>query len=313
MTIYIELKLTASLKNALRESAAGYECIFEDELNSVEEKKAAVQQADIVFGNVKQVEWLNEAPRLKWIQFSSAGFGDFTKLKTSAVVTNMRDYFSQPCAETMVAGILSLYRGISEFALLKEKKEWVGHNIRNDLYLLNNRQVIVLGAGSIGQRIGKILSGFDCKVIFYSRNEKVSVINNPDELQIAVTGADIVIGALPGTPETAGLFTNEMIDAMRPNSIFCNVGRGNLLRDESHLIKALHNKHIAGAVLDVTAEEPLPPDHPLWSCPNTILTQHSGGGNLTELEGIVAMFLTNLRSLQSGRQLLNQVDPTKGY
>ncbi|RYG03419.1 MAG: D-2-hydroxyacid dehydrogenase, partial [Chitinophagaceae bacterium] len=207
MTIYIELRLTVALKKALRESATGYDCIFEDELNTVEEKQAAVQQADIVFGNVKQVEWLNNASQLKWIQFSSAGFGDYRNLKTSAVVTNMRDYFSQPCAETMVAGILSLYRGISEFALLKEKKEWVGHNIRNDLYLLNKRQVIVLGAGSIGQRIGKILGGFDCKVIFYSRNEKVSVINTPDELEIAVSAADIVIGALPGTAETAGLFT----------------------------------------------------------------------------------------------------------
>jgi phosphoglycerate dehydrogenase-like enzyme len=196
---------------------------------------------------------------------------------------------------------------------LKDQKKWVGHTIRTNLYLLSRRQVIILGAGNIGQKIGKLLSGFDCQVIYYARSTYSAIINTPDELLQAIPGADIIIGALPGTAETAGLFTREMIDAMRPNAIFCNVGRGNLLQDESHLVEALLNKQIAGAVLDVTAEEPLPEDHPLWSCPDTILTQHSGGGNLTELEGIVAMFLTNLRSFESQRQMMNVVELGRGY
>jgi glyoxylate/hydroxypyruvate reductase A len=313
MIIYIEIKLTDSLKNAIRETADTYTCIFEDELNSEKEKHDAVSNAEIIFGNVKPASWLDEARSLKWIQFSSAGFDAYRKLKTAAIVTNMRDYFSGPCAETMIAGILALYRGIDEFAILKQEKKWVGHTIRTNLYLLSNRQVIILGAGNIGQRIGKLLSGFDCQVAYYARSTNTAIINTPDELLQAIPGADIIIGALPGTAETAGLFTNEMIDAMRPNAIFCNVGRGNLVADESHLVNALMNSRIAGAVLDVTAQEPLPADHPLWECPQTILTQHSGGGNLTELEGIVAMFITNFKNFENNRSLMNTVQLERGY
>jgi glyoxylate/hydroxypyruvate reductase A len=313
MIIYIEIKLTDSLKNAIRETADTYTCIFEDELNSEKEKHDAVSNAEIIFGNVKPASWLDEARSLKWIQFSSAGFDAYRKLKTAAIVTNMRDYFSGPCAETMIAGILALYRGIDEFAILKQEKKWVGHTIRTNLYLLSKRQVIILGAGNIGQRIGKLLSGFDCQVAYYARSTNTAIINTPDELLQAIPGADIIIGALPGTAETARLFTNEMIDAMRPNAIFCNVGRGNLVADESHLVNALMNSRIAGAVLDVTAQEPLPADHPLWECPQTILTQHSGGGNLTELEGIVAMFITNFKNFENNRSLMNTVQLERGY
>jgi glyoxylate/hydroxypyruvate reductase len=313
MTIYIEIKLTDSLKEAIREGADPDTCIFEDELTSEEERRSAIQKSTIVFGNVKPAAWLDEAPDLKWIQFASAGFDAYRGLKTTAIATNMRDYFSGPCAETMIAGIMALYRGIDEFTILKQNKKWVGHTIRTNLYVLSKRHVIILGAGGIGQRLGKMLSGFDCQVSFYARNPNMAIINTPDELLLALPNADILIGALPGTSETSGMFTNEMIDALPPNAIFCNVGRGNLLADESYLVDALMKQRIAGAVLDVTAKEPLPADHPLWDCPQTILTQHSGGGNLTELEGIVALFLTNLKNFESDRQLMNTVTLERGY
>ena len=313
MKIYIETRLTDPLKQAIRETAEDYECIFHDELKNEQDRKSAIADADIVFGNIKTPELLDTAPRLRWIQFASAGFDAYRGLKTSAIVTNMRDYFSQPCAETIVAGLLALYRGIHEFAVLKQQQKWVGHDVRTSLFMLSKRSVIILGAGAIGKRIAKLLSGFECQVIFYARSSPAAIINTPDELLQASSGADIIIGALPGTDETKGLFTNAMIDAMKANAIFCNVGRGNLLEDENHLIRALKKRKIAGAVLDVTAEEPLPSDHPLWTTPNTILTQHTGGGNLTELQGIVALFLTNLKNLEAGRPLMNRVQLTRGY
>ncbi len=313
MKIYIETRLTDPLKLAIRETAHRYECIFHDELQNEDERRAAIADADIIFGNIKSPELLDTAPRLQWIQFASAGFDAYRGLRTRAIATNMRDYFSEPCAETIVAGILALYRGIHEFALLKQQQTWVGHDVRTNLFMLNKRSVIILGAGAIGKRLAKLLSGFDCQVIFFARSSPLAIINTTDELLQAASGADVIIGALPGTAETKGLFTNAMIDAMRANAIFCNVGRGNLLEDETHLIRALNERKIAGAVLDVTAEEPLPPGHPLWTTPNTILTQHSGGGNLTELQGIVALFLTNLKNLEAGRPLMNRIELNKGY
>jgi phosphoglycerate dehydrogenase-like enzyme len=313
MKIYVEVNLSEPLKAAIREAVEDDEVIFQDELPEESERKEKVLDADIIFGNVKPAQWLEECLRLRWIQFSSAGFDAYRSLKIRGVATNMKDYFSQPCAETIVAGILALYRGIDELTLLKDKKQWVGQAIRSNLYLLSKKHVIILGAGNIGLRIAKILEAFDCDIAFYSRSPNKAILNTPEELEEAIAGADIVIGALPGTSETRGLFTNRMIDALRPNAIFCNVGRGNLLEDESYLVSALMNKRIAGAVLDVTAMEPIPPEHPLWDCPETILSQHSSGGNLTEMEGIVAMFLTNLKNFENGKPLMNQVELGRGY
>ena len=104
-----------------------------------------------------------------------------------------------------------------------------------------------------------------------------------------------------------------MIERMKSTALFCNVGRGNLVADEDALIEALMNYKIGGAVLDVTAKEPIPPDSKLWNCPNTMLSQHSGGGQITEYEGIVELFLENLQNYKRGMPLKNQIDFKRGY
>ena len=100
---------------------------------------------------------------------------------------------------------------------------------------------------------------------------------------------------------------------MKPNALFCNIGRGNLVADEDALIDALMNYKIGGAVLDDTSSEPLPNESKLWECPNTILSQHSGGGQITEYEGIVELFLENLKNYKNGMPLQNQIDFERGY
>lgn len=122
-----------------------------------------------------------------------------------------------------------------------------------------------------------------------------------------------IIACLPGTPETKGFFSNQMIGQMQQHALFCNVGRGNLLEDEHVLIEALLQHKIGGAVLDVTAVEPIPPDSKLWSCANTILSQHSGGGKKNEYAGIVDLFIQNLQNFKNGLPLKNRIDFLKGY
>jgi phosphoglycerate dehydrogenase-like enzyme len=96
---------------------------------------------------------------------------------------------------------------------------------------------------------------------------------------------------------------------MKSSAIFVNVGRGTVV-DESVLISKLRNKDIGGAVLDVTCEEPLPADHPLWECPNLIMTQHTGGGSREELKGKVSVFLENLALYLAGKPLKRVVKIT---
>ena len=104
-----------------------------------------------------------------------------------------------------------------------------------------------------------------------------------------------------------------MIEEMKPTALFCNVGRGNVVKDEDALTDALIRNKIGGAVLDVTAFEPIPPGSKLWDCPNAVLSQHSGGGQETEYDGILELFLENLGNYKSGKPLKNQIDFSQGY
>ncbi|QQL50305.1 D-2-hydroxyacid dehydrogenase [Mucilaginibacter ginkgonis] len=313
MIIYIDTPFKEEQKTLLRSTLKADELIFKDELPSDDERLSSLLKADILLGNPKPVDWLQQAQNLKWLQLYSTGFEYYSGVKIPAVVTNMKAYYAQPCAETIVAGIMALYRGIDKYDTLKSQGRWVGYQAREKLQLLFQKKVIILGAGGIAKHLGNILSGFDCGVTFFARSAGEATLHTIEDLEKAIPDADIIIGTLPGTKETAGLFTTAMINKMNADALFCNIGRGNLVEDEAVLIDALITGKIGGAVLDVTAREPIPEGHPLWDCPNTILTQHSGGGSTTEYDGIAAFFLENLERFKQGNRLKNVVDLAKGY
>jgi glyoxylate/hydroxypyruvate reductase len=313
MIIYVDTAFASKQELLLKDTFNEDQFIFRKSLDSEDFEKEACLTADIILGNPKQKEWIEQSQNIKWVQLYSTGFEYYKHLKTAAVFTNMQDYYSEPCAETILAGIMALYRGMDRFTLLKGKKEWVGHKIRTSLHLLENKKVILLGAGNIAKRMAKLLTGFDCSVSFFARSAPEAVLRNVKDLEDAIPDTDIIIGCLPGTPETVGLFTNKMLKLMKPEALFCNVGRGNLLEDEMQLVNMLNEKRIVGAVLDVTAAEPLPSDHPLWDCENTILSQHSGGGNIEEFDGIASFFIENFKRYKSGQPLENVVQLERGY
>lgn len=313
MKIYVDAPFGQTAKEMLRTGAYPDTCYFRDEMEQEAEQWQALLEADILFGNPRKLDWLQEASGLKWIQFHSTGFEYYRSLQTSAVVTNMRGFYAEPCAETVVAGLMALYRGIDRFSVWKRDKQWVGLPARSQLQLLQHKKVIVLGWGSIGKRVAKILEGFGCEIFVYSRSWPDALVRTPEQLITALPTMDVVVACLPGTDETRGFFTRSMIRNMRSDAVFCNVGRGNLLEDEGELVDALMHGRIGGAVLDVTAAEPLPADHPLWDCPHTILSQHTGGGHATEHQGMVRLFLENLQLFREGKPLKNQVQLHKGY
>lgn len=313
MIIYVDAPFKEQHKAILRSGATDEQFIFKDEIEKPEDQLQAFLSADILLGNPKPADWLGKAVNLKWVQLHSTGFDIYAGINIPAIVTNMKDYYAQPCAETAIAGIMALYRGMNQFAVLKEQQKWIGYPIRAELQLLHNKKVIILGAGGLGKHVAKILNSFDCEISFYARTAVEAVLRSSEQLLSAIPSADIIIGCLPGTVQTKGLFTVTMIRSMKPGSVFCNIGRGNLLEDEKVLVDVLQRGIIGGAVLDVTSIEPLPPDHPLWKCPNTILSQHTGGGNITENEGIVRFFLQNLDLFRKNKPLMNVIELHRGY
>lgn len=310
MKIYIETNFPDKEKLTLQNSVGANELIFSSDIPSNTDKEKAIGEADIIVGNVKPAGLLQKATNLKWLQLMSTGFEYYKGVDIKAAVTNLKDYYSSPCSETILAGIMTLYRATDICTRLKDKHQWKGHTLRPQLQLLYGKKVIILGWGAIGKRVAENLKGFNCRIQVYSRSS--GEIRSKEELLQQLPEADIVIGCLPGTEETKGMFTDAMIGQMKPTALFCNVGRGNLLQNEQTLIEALHQHTIGGAVLDVTAQEPIPEGHPLWDCPNLVLTQHTGGGSDTEYEGMVQAFLSNLAKFEQG-QPLDLVALGKGY
>ena len=283
--------------------------VFGNELTK-ESAIEASKNANIILGNPPAKWFENKLLNLKLWQLDSAGFDGYKHLKLNVPVCNLKDYFSIPCAETIVAGILAFYRKIDELTILKSKNQWVGASIRQSLNVLSHKRVIILGAGGIGQAVKKILSGFDCQISMMARSNPDATIFTIQELMDILPNTDLVINCLPGT--ATGFFTAQMIGKMPENAIFANIGRGSTV-DENALIEALQTKKIAGAVLDVTEIEPLPIDNPLWNMENVILTQHSGGGQMSEEEGKLKAYIENVGRFFNNEPLLNIVNLERGY
>jgi len=267
-------------------------------------------KCEIVFGNIPP-DWIKQSSKIKWIQLESTGFAEYSNVKKNflnkeVIITNLKSFFAPQVAQTVMAGIFTFYRGLDSFTLLKKRKKWIGDPIRAKLEILNDKNILFFGKGSINQEIAKYIKVFNCKYLFIDSNSKKSFFIKK------LKKAEIVICALPGTTKTKMLFNKKMINSLSKQTILINVGRGNLI-NEKYLIKKLKNNDLKGAVLDVTAEEPLRKNNQLWSCPNLILTQHTGGGYKDEITDKVNFFLNNFQRYKKKSKVLNKINPLRGY
>lgn len=279
-----------------------------------ETQLAQFRQSEICFGNVP-AEWLPQAVRTRWMQLESVGFEYYqhvSGLPSGLTITNLRGLFDRPTAETALAGLLGLYRGLNEMVPAQRAARWICLELRPRLRMLHGKRVVILGAGSIGRKLRRLLLAFDCHVQNFARTADDAELRTLEDLDRALPTADVVACCLPNTEHTRGLFDRRRFSLLNQGAIFVNVGRG-LVVDESALVDVLQRQQIGGAVIDVTHEEPLPSHHPLWSCPHTILTQHTGGGYDEELLDKARSFLANLARFQRGDSLANVVDLKRGY
>jgi glyoxylate/hydroxypyruvate reductase A len=311
MKIFVYTALEEAARTYLHQQLpAEADVVFAADLPA-EKAQKAFWAAEVVLGN-PPAAWLASGPppQLKFWQIDSAGFDRYKGIELAVPVANMGDFFAWACAETMVAGLLALYRRLPELVLLQAQQQWVGAEVRGRQGLLRGKRVVLLGTGTIGQAVREQLSGFGCAVQLLARTDPQAQLHSKEELAAALPETDVVINCLPGSAD--GFFSAELVAAMRSDGIYASVGRGNTT-DEPALIAALQAGRLGGAVLDVTATEPIPAGHPLWALPNVLLTQHTGGGQPGEAEGKIDQFVRNLTHLRAGQPLENLVQLAQGY
>ena len=310
MNIFLCLSLTdvqrARLGQALPDDDISY---FPDPEEGAGARDAFTA-SEVVFGN-PPAHWLNDDRLPSWIQLESVGFGEYLGVGQAAHpqfprVTNLAGFFTEPVAQSILAGVLAHYRGLDRLQALQHTGKWVGEELRPQLRLLANAEVVMIGKGHINNRVAQLLSPFGCLITQFGRDFVEA------DLDSALRNSDVVICCAPHTPESQGLFDSPRFALLKPQALFLNFGRGSLI-DEDALADALASGRLSGAVIDVTADEPLPPGHRFWTTPHLTLTQHTAGGFGNEVDGKIDLFLTNLAHYRGNEPLRNLVDFTRGY
>ena len=229
---------------------------------------------------------------LKTVQLTSVGFDrvPIEYMKEHDIrVFNARGVYSIPMAEYAIFGVLSLYKKGKELYKNQLEKKWIK---QRDVLELFNKTVCIVGCGNVGQEVAKRFSAFGCKIIgvdIFPINsdlfiEKFSI----KEIDKGLSISDIVVLTLPLTKETEGMFNENMFSKMKESSVFVNIARGKIVKEDA-LISALKNK-LYGAVLDVFESEPLDENSELWNLENVLISPHNsfvGDGNIERLEELV--------------------------
>ncbi len=206
----------------------------------------------------------------------------------------------------MLAGILALYRGIDRVVRLQQTRDWQGDALRRNLSTLVGANVVLFGFGSINRRFAELLRPFNCDIKHFGSDW------NARDLDAALRTADVVVATASETPATIGVFDEERLRLCRNSAVFVNFGRGSVVAEDA-LANALLQERLGGAVIDVTMHEPLPENHIFWTCPNIIISQHSGGGTADEMDRKIAVFADNLARYRKGTQLTGVVNFARGY
>ncbi|MFD4954232.1 D-2-hydroxyacid dehydrogenase [Streptomyces sp. NPDC058451] len=254
--------------------------------------------------------WPGEGPRPRWVHTASAGVDHLMcpELAASpAVVTNARGVFDEPIAEYVAALVLALAKDLPRTLDLQREGRW---RHRESQRVAGTRACVV-GSGPIGRAIARTLGALGVRAAVVGRAARAGV-HGPEDLDRLVARADWVIAAAPLTEETRGMFDARRFGLMQPSARFVNVGRGQLV-DEEALVRALTDRWIAGAALDVFQDEPLTPDSPLWRVPGLVVSPHMSGDTAGWRDELSAQFVELYGRWEAGEPLPNIVDKQRGY
>jgi phosphoglycerate dehydrogenase-like enzyme len=282
-----------------------------------------IPMADVAFMSEMRPPQFAAAGRLQWIHSPAAGVGGMlfpAMLDAPVLLTNSRGVSADPIAEHVLAVTLAMFRKLPQAITAQTERRWAQDPmlLPPPIRLLAGSRALVVGLGSIGSAIARRLAALGVTVTGVRRRTDldappgVSSVVPADRLLDALPHADVVVLAAPQTRRTRGFFGEAALAAMQGDALLVNVSRGKLV-DEEALVEALRHGRIGGAALDVFAHEPLPPDSPLWTLPNVVITPHMSGFRPDHWDAVTELFADNVLRFTSGEPLVNLVDKSEGY
>lgn len=311
-TFAFEADEIARLKSAVHSRAVDLEVS-----RNHEDFRQRLAGAEAVFGPFRGSD-LARAPRLKWIQLSSAGVDhlDPEFWASPVVITNYAGAFAPAIAETALGMLLALTRGLNRYYIPQfQRREWkpVGTPKSPDHVELAGRTMGIAGLGGIGRAVARVAArGFQMRIVATDARveappDSVAELHPPSWFEEMVAQSDVLVAAAPLTPETRGMFDERIFRLMKRDAYFLALSRGPLFDDRA-LVKALRENWIAGAALDVFPQEPPPAGHPIFDCPNVVMSMHTSGWGPGRQRRLIELFAENLRRYSSGQDLLNIVN-----
>jgi len=288
------------------------------EVRSREELDARIAEADVL---VCSGLWRNDlpriAPKLRFVQSASAGTDQYDRavMKAAGIrLASGQGVNANAVSEHAIALMLALLRRIPEARDNQARRVWRGmmgdFSKREDE--AGGKTAVVVGLGRIGGRIARLCKALGMQVVGVRQNvaggpEGADEVHSFRDLHAILPRADFLILACPLTEQTRNLVDAAALAALKPTAQVINVARGRVV-DEAAIIAALRERRITGAALDVTADEPLPADSPLWDMPNVLITPHTGGETHKYEDNVLDFMMENIARLQRGEaSLVNQV------
>ena len=256
-------------------------------------------------------------PTLRWVHTFSAGVDRHVPVMATygrVLLTNNSGAYDVPIAEHVLAMIFAAAKRVPEHLDAQRRHEWQREMPHAEV---RDATLVILGMGSIGGELARLAGGVGMRVIGVRRDASrpasgVDRIVPADRFGEVAREADYLAVTAALTPQTRGMVSAEVLQALKPTAWVINIARGPIV-DEAALAAVLADKRIGGAALDVFDTEPLPADSPLWSCDNAILTPHVSNSSPKVRERSLALVVENVRRFKAGEPLLNLVDRTAGY
>ncbi len=290
---------------------------FRGDIEAREKLDKLLAEADVLVGFFPQKNMKQRAPKLKWVQLLSAGADYLTNSeiwRSKIIITGASGIHATPISEYVLGTMLMFVKNTPQSFRLKQTHEWKKYITQP----LHGKTIGILGLGHIGREIARLAKSFGMRILAIDEIKGTRPARNVDkmipvnQLNRLLEDSDFVVSCLPLTPKTRNMIGGKELRAMKSTAYLINISRGAIV-DEDALVYALKNRVIAGAALDVTVTEPLPPDSPLWDLENIYLTPHVSGIQDDYHELATALFRENLKRYLKGKKLMNVISRKRGY
>ena len=316
MNILITLPLDEKGRQRFADAAPGHSLHF---ARRTDPAPAGLEEMEVILGNLADPAQLRRCKNLRWLQLDSAGTDRYCApglLPEDALLTNATGAYGAGIAEWLLAALLALWRRLPEYAGFQRAAQW--HQLGAARSFAGST-ILVVGFGDLGKNFARRASLLGARVLAVRRRpgdkpDWMEDVGGQEKLEEWLPKADAVVLCLPGNADTRHMLSAGRIALLKKEAVVLNVGRGSAV-DTDALCSALYEGRLGGAALDVTDPEPLPPEHPLWHAPNTIITPHISGRLVQpeNLDRVTAICEENLRRFLAGQPLKNLVDKTTGY